>query len=646
MSRAHQLAVRTLVIAAALAAPLLAHGGGHNPPKSGPPTIAPPTSGPGGAAGAKTGAGTSRGVGPGEANSQPGTAASGKGGAARRSSGSGNTTGATSPVMPERTTWEFWWDANQDEFLDLKARLAQRGVVSGGAGHLTGRGRKADGLSDSRRTAEQVRREIVPTLQLLLVEEDDANILDSSAVALGRIADASMSSMIPRVLEGLAGHDVLEVRWSAVLGMGVLGAPDHLPLLVDLMGDTSAGRAIAGGAVDWQVRAFSALALGYLDDPRAIRPLMDVVQNAPDSDRDLKACAVLGLGLMTRGPIDEISFFLRQRLEDPRVDPPIRAQIPIALGRLGDPSALAPLLAEFVDRDADRLVQQSIAIAFGRLATLADRPIVEALLDAVAQGPDEATRHFALIALGKIGARSERRQETDALHLRVCQMFADEIHEPTRRTDRSWSMLAGALWARGQPDDAPRLVARLLDAYEQEKDPSFKAAAAIALALAGAQEAAPAIYADYLASGDQAFQGYSALALGILRHGSARDPLRQACASRTIDPWYRRQAAVALGLIGDPEAVGVLVEVLRTSDTVSVSGAVVEALGLIGDREAVDLLTALATDDSIGALTRALACVALGRVGEKTDLPWNAPIRIDANYLLEIETVTRAAGIL
>jgi hypothetical protein len=37
-------------------------------------------------------------------------------------------------------------------------------------------------------------------------------------------------------------------------------------------------------------------------------------------------------------------------------------------------------------------------------------------------------------------------------------------------------------------------------------------------------------------------------------------------------------------------------------------------------------------DTKAGAMSRAFAAVALGILGEKTDLPWNAPISSNGNY--------------
>src|SRR5262245_56872321 len=39
--------------------------------------------------------------------------------------------------------WEFWWEHNKDPFLQLKARLSKRGVISSSGGGLLGRTKKS-----------------------------------------------------------------------------------------------------------------------------------------------------------------------------------------------------------------------------------------------------------------------------------------------------------------------------------------------------------------------------------------------------------------------------------------------------------------------------------------------------------------------
>jgi HEAT repeat protein len=106
------------------------------------------------------------------------------------------------------------------------------------------------------------------------------------------------------------------------------------------------------------------------------------------------------------------------------------------------------------------------------------------------------------------------------------------------------------------------------------------------------------------------------------------------------------QVATALGLLGDREAVAVLSETLESAQTLGVSAAVAKALGLIGDESAISPLMQLASDTSKSPITRAFACVALGRLCEKTSLPWNAAIMADNNYLVAVPAIAEVCDIL
>ena len=69
---------------------------------------------------------------------------------------------------------------------------------------------------------------------------------------------------------------------------------------------------------------------------------------------------------------------------------------------------------------------------------------------------------------------------------------------------------------------------------------------------------------DFHAVKDPEFLGYAAVALGLLDCQPAAEPLLVKCRSRTITPTFRLQAATALGLLGEPDAVPVLSETLQT----------------------------------------------------------------------------------
>ena len=108
----------------------------------------------------------------------------------------------------------------------------------------------------------------------------------------------------------------------------------------------------------------------------------------------------------------------------------------------------------------------------------------------------------------------------------------------------------------------------------------------------------------------------------------------------------RLQAATALGLMGDTEAVTVLVKALEEGETLSVTSSAAKALGLIGDISAIPPLRNILEDDTANKLARAFAAVALGIIGERTDLPWNAPIAENNNYRAKVEAISEVLDIL
>jgi len=113
-------------------------------------------------------------------------------------------------------------------------------------------------------------------------------------------------------------------------------------------------------------------------------------------------------------------------------------------------------------------------------------------------------------------------------------------------------------------------------------------------------------------------------------------------------PELLKQAAIALGKLGDKPVASMLEGMLAEGDTnLAKMAAIASALGLIGDRRSVIPLKRILRDTSLMDLSRAFAAVALGGVGDKELLPWNSKIAQNMNYRASVETLTdRSAGIL
>jgi HEAT repeat protein len=638
-------AAASALLIALLSVPALAHGGQYK----GPSDAGGPSGSGGGAAAPPTNPGGAAAPGPGAPSAgAPSTGPTAAGGRSRNTQAS---TGPAIEISDSYEIWEFWWENNKDQYLDLKSRLVRSNNQSGSSGQLTGRGRKVDARNTSRASRPTINSSVIPALIELLNKSDNRDILDSAVLALGRTAEADMADQVIETAQPMLGHKELSVQTAATLSLGVLGSPKAIPVLTELMANTSKGQQIAGGGdVQWLVRAFAALSLGLINDRGSVEPLISIIQNTEDSERDLKVCAIVGLGLMDNEEVPKAFEFLMQKLEDRKLDAVIKSYIPTSLAKMAHGTKIEAkdaLLKTFLNKDVDNYVRQSAAIALGLLGSMSDKEIVESLLQYVAQGKDMQTRHFCFIALGEIGKRDKENEQANVeAHQKLAELFAKEIVKPSVKSNRSWAALASAIYAKEIVSAQPLLIEQITRAYDKESDPSYKGAFALSLGLLQVASVAPTVHKDFLESDDEDFRGYAAVALGFMNYTQAADDLRGFCQSKTIAPTFRLQVATGLGLMSDTEAVSVLVSTLKDAQTLGVSSAVAKALGIIGDESAIEPLKAIAFDASIENITRAFACVALGIVCEKTELPWNSRISQDNNYRARVPAIDEVLDIL
>ncbi|RKY21929.1 MAG: hypothetical protein DRQ55_02575 [Planctomycetota bacterium] len=563
--------------------------------------------------------------------------------------GSGRTTGAViTPVASggdALDTWEAWWDHNQDAFLDLKAARIDARTVSGSPGQLTGRGRKRTATTVQRVGLAQIDDELVPALLPLSAPAQEREILNSVTLALGRMVGPARRHDVVKRLETLIGHSELQVRASAVLGLGTAGGQSSDDTLLALLHDDSAGRQLVGGGrVDTLVRGISALSLGLKGNARSVWSLMDAVTRLPDSEREVKASAVAALGLLpAEHPRSQVAaVLLVDLLSDESLDPVVASVIPTTLGKMQARESLPVILALLQDRRANGLVRQSCAIAAGQLGSLADGHALDALLAQVAEGRDRATRHFALIALGQLGARGGDDAEA---HDRLRRALLRELSGQGASSEhRAWAALALGLYGRGQPLARPALIGPLMAAWDDEHDPSFRGAFALSAGLLGHAPAAARMRLD-LHAADSALAGHAALALSLLDERASLPAIRGLLQRPGATPALRTRAATALALLADTDSIPALVQVLSEGATYDEQAAVSKALGLLGDRSALPPLLELALDTDAALRDRGFACVALGLLGERTRLPFHAALRADTNYLARIDPLVQVAQI-
>ncbi|MBL8843158.1 MAG: HEAT repeat domain-containing protein [Planctomycetes bacterium] len=550
--------------------------------------------------------------------------------------------------------WEFWWEANDDAFLELKSRLRQQRTTSV---TTLGFGRGDPGAAAlTQRISGEDRGRIRAALLVALASEE-ADLADSAAIALARMSSPNDAAVVLPALEAVLGHAQKSVREAATLALGIVGSSDALPVLRELLRDLPAGRARTGrdGPVEPLVRAFAAASIGMIGDVAGFEDLRAaLVDPQLDADRDLQATAVRALGLL-RGGAERVVPLLQQLLDDAKLDRIVRAQVPVALAQLSEQArgaiaraALPGLVQRLLSDKTDLDLLRSSAVALGRMATFDDAEALEALR-AAARGRDEQTRHFAVMALAEIGRRDADGERHAKEHRDLQQLLLQELTQPKPITGAPYGALGLAVWSRNP--QAPRELVEqaqghLLDELRDEKNPNHRAAIAVSLGLADARQARAELLGLFVDERNQVLKSYVAIGLGLMGATDAADPLRAALAAKGLDPTLRLQIARALGVLGDRQAVPLLVANLREADTFVEVGSTVQALGLIGDRAAVEPLLALVGDEKQHALRRGFAAVGLGLLAERTELPWNAIFTVGSNYRAKTPALAEIFDIL
>ncbi len=585
-----------------------------------------------------------------------------------------NASGAVAPAGPpartpagvtprrratSRTTdvgWQAWWDHNRDAYLRFRAPVHRDPATPSANAQAP-----ADGWLEQR---------VVPALIRALGDEHH-EVRGAAAIALGKTGvDAVAGPIAVRLADP---HS--EVRQSAALALGLLGAegaPERLATVC-------AGRQRTP-RFTLRARAFAALGLGLRASPAAIDRLRDVLERR-EAAHDVPACALLALGELG----DERGVrALARAIDARRLPDEVRAFAAIALGKSAAPDAVDALLPALVDRSAD--VRASAAIALGAFGP---RP-----------SPDARERRLIAERIAAAGG-SMRPRARERLDRRAAELDARIdawVAAETERTRRVLTALRSVASGRRSRGTLPArnfaaisigriggdaAVRALIDVADRAKPVELRAFATLGLALAARtatderERAAHWIGRAFTRARTADLRGASAIALGLLGRPEAREPLLAALRDaedhtvrghlalatgmvgcrEAIEPLrrilrletnvlLRRNAALALGLLDDRTGTETLVAVLRRSGGRLVHGSAALALGRTGDRRAIDPLIELLHAERAPSQSRAFAAVALGLLAEDAPVPRLARFSAANNYLIPVAAVRDAMDIL
>jgi HEAT repeat protein len=674
--------VAVLVLAALLAAQLPAHGGQFR----GPGEVVPPASGGGGST-----AGGSSGPSSGGPSS-PGGGGAGAPGAGAPSAGAGAAPLGTKAARgvqldDDLTRWEFWWEFSKDPHLRLRESMRTPRAILPADGVL---GIGARDIEPP--TTNDADRIVIPALHRALLAAGDRDTISGCLVALAKIGrDLPNARLRDLFCAHLKSHDQEIRETSAVcLGIAAQATPEDVDLLLALARDTEPGRTACGRAsVDERTRAFAAYGLGLLlarplaaaERHRVVTGLLPMLDPGAQARRDVMVATIAALGqmrvdgspagtaLVEAAVAALAAYYLRDLGPGEQL---VQSHCPPALARLlggQDPARAARHRSLFAEDLAASLggpasgrrallrsnhhIAQSCAIALGGLCgpweddKSPDHAIAELLLRCWREHKDHQTRHFAVLALGRMGGERSRTA------------LLAELAQAGRSVEKPWAALALATLV-GERQRGARAAGRTLDAdpvvgaaltavLDEVKNPSTIGATAIAIGLCQHRPAADQLrkLLEVQQNRDDV-AGQLAIALALLEEHRARGELRALLAKSVRRPQVLVQTAMALGRLGDAAVIDDLTALLADGDSgLARLSAIAMALGQIGDRRSIAPLIAMLGDARLTPLTRAFAAVALGGVCDKAPLPWNATYAASLNYRAAVETLTDgAAGIL
>lgn len=653
-----------------------AGGGGGGGGGSGPSTPSP--SGP--STGSPSGPTTPTPAGAGPSSGQPGGRPAGP------STGGGST-------GPDLTGWEFWWNFNKDQYLNLKAAIYS-GVVSGSDTFFLGQGDNTGAKNALKPSQGDIRDKVVPGLKFALEHERQNDIVTGALVGLAKIGDVKSEdgkSEFEEILKKWLPDASQEIAETAAVSLGILANDSSVAVLKDLAGDSEAGRKlVTGSEVKFRTRAFATYGLGLIGartSSNQVRKeivdfLVELLNKPETSTRDVKVAALISLGLT---PVDWSASeglekregasnsrqaqieYLRKFFETETNHYMIRAHAPTSIARLLTKEKEIPADAKALQEAAVKMltagigehskekeeVRQSCALALGQLVDLdndpADKAAREALM-AIEKKGQQQERYFALISLGQIGGHPGKGEGAEKNVNDVRGYLVGKLDKGATGT-RPWAALAVGVMERELLDLGSSSLpvngdakAALRNSLKECSSVDIMGAYGVAIGIAKDTEAIPLLREKMDKFADNTARGYMALGLGLIGANDAKGEIQTIVKDAKYKPELLRQAAIALGLLGDKTLVPDLIVMLSDAKSLASQAAIASALGFIGDSRSIEPLVELLKNKEITATARGFAAVALGIVTDKEQFPWNSKISTNINYRANTSTLTTPEG--
>ncbi|MEQ8764361.1 MAG: HEAT repeat domain-containing protein [Planctomycetota bacterium] len=531
-------------------------------------------------------------------------------------------------VVNAGASWETWWRLNRDLLVNLRERYH----VEHGA--ITPRSADSETHSPWRPTAEEIASLVVPALKEIAIQDDDLSI--DALVALATTEFGQTDPWLPEAIARFVSKSSRQHRDFALLALGIARNTHGLPLLRDIVSGGAAGRLALGepSRVPDHLRALAAISLGRVGTDGDEKLLQNALTRA-DGNADLQSACVAGLGLLAERVAGrrEVVFALIQTLESDKLPTQVRAHVPAALARSGEPAALDHLQAWIANFRGPQEIRRACTLALAESSPGLNETLAAVLIAQARRDPDAAGRQFAIVTLGRLSDRHPLADtdENKELRRRLAIFFTDgvqgEFHQPA---DVPWLAVSAAMFGRRHAEYKTairnRLVALTDGAVAQDRS-----AAVLGLGLLEDPTAKGVLRGVIDEAKSPSLVGYAAESLGLSEDSTVGDRLLELCLGSSSDQ-VRHQAALGLGSVANRRLVPTLMKELAASKSEPVRSALGQALGQIGDRRALPFLVSWSKDPSKDLASRRRAVGALGRLIEEGDRSWTLDLRQGADF--------------
>ncbi len=578
------------------------------------------------------------------------------------------------PVGPDLSKWQYWWEFNKDLYINLKDALYAPVARTGTPAVWLGPTWRDEGVDSARPSPTDIHKVILPALLRAQASTDNPDINSSCLIGIAKVGQSGDGNDVLAALKkGLTSHNQ-EIRETAAVAMGISALAEVTDSLLGLATDSAQGRKLVGNQpVDDRTRSFAIYGLGlisYANESKEVKSkvldaLKLILEQDKNNNRNILVAAINAMGLLSwhaeqdkdllKDSLQALDRFYD--LDFGRGRKLIQSHVPPAIAKLLG-RRNSDLHKHYKEKFAQEVsskkklhndIRRGAVIALGQLALAnetgkeADSKYSKQLLQFYKTGKDKQAKYFALMALGQIGGNVNRSELLKAL------ATGQKVME------QPWAAMAlGVLSFHKMENDANAMVDDTIGhaihrEFLRNQNPEARAAFSVALGLCKYREAAHDLMEmlDKKSRQDE-LAGYLCIGLALMDYKKAKTQIHNLVLSSVRRPNRLKQAAIALGKLGDKTVTNTLIQMLQERETnLAKLSSISAALGFIGDRRTIGPLKNMLFNEELTQLSRAFAAVALGGVADKENLPWNSKISRNMNYRGAVETLTQSGtGVL